>query len=488
MSELVLEKDKNLPMGWAKTTLNYLVTSDSDSLLRGPFGSSLKKEHFISSGYKVYEQKNSIQNDFNLGHYYVNEKKFKELKRFELKSGDVIMTCAGTIGRLAVAPENIERGIINSALLKIRLEKKIINQQYFMYLMKSPLVQSSIQSEARGSAMNNLKSVKSLKAILLPIPPLNEQKRIIVKIEELFSTIEEVERILKITKLLLDRFKLSLRANYVPKAFVDFLTEASFDLSNFEVLQKQYERKLPSGWEIKEIGDVCDLVTDGSHQTPPRLKSGKLMLSARNVRDGYISTNEVSYVSEDHFNREIKRVLPQKNDVLLVSVGATIGRAAIVRNESPFMIVRSVALLRPNERTNPMYLLKWIQNPYVQKIIKRMVHDTARGGLYLNKIKRIPILIPSTAVQNDLTFELESKESYLAFYDSSFSMIMDLIPRLKNTILKLAFDGNLVLQDPKDSSAEILLQEIRREKERLRENRKVIKAKPIRARRTKNAK
>lgn len=104
---------------------------------RGPFGSSIKKSVCVPKGkntYKVYEQGNIIQNDFIRGEYYITEKKFNELFKFELKPNDIVITCAGTLGRIAVAPNNIERGIINSVLMRIRVKKEEIHQKYFIYM------------------------------------------------------------------------------------------------------------------------------------------------------------------------------------------------------------------------------------------------------------------------------------------------------------------------------------------------------------------
>jgi len=121
-----------LPDGWEWVNIDYIAKNEKNSIKRGPFGSSIKKEFFVKYGYKVYEQKNIIYNNFNLGKYYINENKFKELKDFEIKSGDIIISCSGTIGKIAIAPEHMEKGIINQALLKISLNNKIINTKYFI--------------------------------------------------------------------------------------------------------------------------------------------------------------------------------------------------------------------------------------------------------------------------------------------------------------------------------------------------------------------
>src|SRR5690606_11385888 len=97
------------------------------NFVRGPFGGSLKKNIFKSDGYAVYEQQHAIYNQFEDIRYFIDENKFNEMKRFELKSGDLIMSCSGTMGKIAIVPENIKRGIINQALLKLTPSPKKIS-------------------------------------------------------------------------------------------------------------------------------------------------------------------------------------------------------------------------------------------------------------------------------------------------------------------------------------------------------------------------
>lgn len=115
-----------LPHGWESARLIEVVVTSKSAIKRGPFGSAIRKEFFVPDGYKVYEQKNAIYNDFELGTYFINEEKFNELKDFEIKPNDIIISCSGTIGRIAIAPQNISQGIINQALLKITLNEKVL--------------------------------------------------------------------------------------------------------------------------------------------------------------------------------------------------------------------------------------------------------------------------------------------------------------------------------------------------------------------------
>jgi type I restriction enzyme, S subunit len=109
-----------MKQGWEIKKLGEIC-----GFVRGPFGGSLKKNIFKSDGYAVYEQQHAIYDQFDDIRYFIDENKFKEMKRFELNSGDLIMSCSGTMGKIAIVPENIKKGIINQALLKLTPSKKI---------------------------------------------------------------------------------------------------------------------------------------------------------------------------------------------------------------------------------------------------------------------------------------------------------------------------------------------------------------------------
>ena len=103
-------------------------------------GSHLRKEFFVEDGYKIYEQKHAIYGDFKAGRYYIDESKFQELKSFEVKPGDLIISCSGTIGKVSVVPEDARPGIINQALLKITLDTKKIDRRFFKFVFESDFI------------------------------------------------------------------------------------------------------------------------------------------------------------------------------------------------------------------------------------------------------------------------------------------------------------------------------------------------------------
>lgn len=183
--------------GWEKCTIN----SCCDSIIRGPFGSALKKEFFIEknqNAYKVYEQKHAIQKNANIGTYYINAERFSMLSRFEVKIGDIIMSCSGTIGEFFEIPHGAEKGVMNQALLKFTLGH-IIDKVYFLNVMR--WVKDSF--EKKGSGLQNIGSVGTIKETTISLPPLSLQQAFAAKIEAIEKQKELVKRSIVETEMLL---------------------------------------------------------------------------------------------------------------------------------------------------------------------------------------------------------------------------------------------------------------------------------------------
>ena len=165
--------------------------------VRGPFGGSLKKDDFVPDGYAVYEQQHAINNQFDNVRYFISEKKFNGMRRFELKTGDIVMSCSGTMGKIALVPNNIKTGIINQALLKLTTNDKLLNK-YLLYWMQSEDFQKQISNNSYGAAIQNVASVQVLKSIKIPLPELNIQQLTVNEIEKEQSTVRSVQQFIEI--------------------------------------------------------------------------------------------------------------------------------------------------------------------------------------------------------------------------------------------------------------------------------------------------
>lgn len=162
---------------------------------KGPFGSSLTKEMFVSksdTSVKVYEQKNAIKKDFTLGEYFITKEKFNTMQSFIVEPNDIIVSCAGTIGEIYKLPKEAPVGVINQALMRVKLFIDDLSpfwMLYFDYFLKR-----EASKQGSGTAIKNIPPFEILKAYLVPLPPLAEQKRIVAAVEELLPLCEKLGR------------------------------------------------------------------------------------------------------------------------------------------------------------------------------------------------------------------------------------------------------------------------------------------------------
>ena len=155
------------------------------NFIRGPFGGSLKKECFKDEGYAVYEQQHAIYGNHDI-RYFIDEDKFQELKRFEVSSGDLIVSCSGTIGQVYIIPEEAPKGVINQALLKLT-PLDMVDKNYIKYFFENKIT-AELNNSARGGAIKNVPSVAELKKIKIMVPSLEKQREIVEQLDR-FSNI-----------------------------------------------------------------------------------------------------------------------------------------------------------------------------------------------------------------------------------------------------------------------------------------------------------
>lgn len=471
-----MEKKNELPEGWAYAFLPDIVKNEKFAIKRGPFGSHLKKEFFVESGYKVYEQQHAINNDFTLGSYYIDEKKFQELKNFEIKKNDLIISCSGTIGKIAVVPDNFEKGIINQALLKISLNSDIISKTYFSNLFKFWMMQAQIESH--GSSMGNLSSVTVLKKIPILLPPINEQKRIVEKIEELFSNLSNIRKNLEQTKLQLKQYKQSIlnyafegklskqwRVDNHVKTIDEDLEQIDHDCKNSNCkIKTKILLDVPNNWKCISIGRAVIFL--GSGITPKGGKSvyqnsGIPFIRSQNVYPEGLRVDNVAYVSKK-LHDIMSRTHIHEGDILLNITGASIGRSCIIPiNFGNANVNQHVCIIRAHSKINSQFLSYWLNSPKFQELISSIQQGETRQALNFEQIRGMPFPLCSFLEQGEIVKKLDENMLLIANSENTLNFLIQQLDKQLSTILKRAFEGKLIPQDPNDEPASELLKRIK---------------------------
>ena len=278
-----------LPEGWAWCKLDDLAFYK-----KGPFGSSLTKAMFVSKGddtYKVYEQKNAIQKDCTLGTYYISKEKYESLSGFAIQPFDIIVSCAGTIGETYVLPQNIQKGIINQALMLIRLYYRDIEQFYLLYF--DFILKEEAKNSSKGTAIKNIPPFDVLKNFYIPIPPLKEQIRILDEINKWMSFVELIEtgtaniqNVIKQTKSkVLD---LAIHGKLVPQDPTDEPASKLLKRINpkAEITSDNgHYQKLPEGWAILKVGNVAEYINGRAFKPEEWEQAGLPIIRIQNLND-----------------------------------------------------------------------------------------------------------------------------------------------------------------------------------------------------------
>ena len=160
------------------------------SYKKGPFGSALKKEIFVPDGedsVKVYEQQNAINKDWKLERYYITKGYANKLNGFEIHGGDILISCAGTIGEIYELPLNARAGVINQALMRVRVNEHIVRKDVYKLLFAN-MIDNFSKEHSNGSAMKNIPPFSDLKPMIALVPSMEEQ----TKIGEYFSNLDNL--------------------------------------------------------------------------------------------------------------------------------------------------------------------------------------------------------------------------------------------------------------------------------------------------------
>lgn len=372
---------------WEKKKLG-----DICEFVRGPFGGSLKKNIFKPDGFAVYEQQHAIYDQFDDIRYFIDENKFNEMKRFELKPGDLIMSCSGTMGKVAIVPNEFKKGIINQALLKISPSNKISNV-FLKLWMQSESFQESLKNYSGGAAIQNVASVAILKGIEIPLPTISEQKHIVSIIDEAFTTLARAkanaEQNLKNAKELFESY-----------------------------LQGVFEKK-GDGWEEKRFDEVCVLQRGFDLPTHSRFEGEYPLVSSNGITD-------------------------RINQWKVKAPGVVTGRSGTIGNvhfiEKDFWPLNTALYIKDFHGNDERFIYYFLTAFDLSK------YSSGAGVPTLNRnnVHSVKVSIPkSKKEQQTIVRQLDALRAETQKLEAVYQKKIDDLEELKKSILQKAFAGEL---------------------------------------------
>ncbi|MDY5306717.1 restriction endonuclease subunit S, partial [Fusobacterium gastrosuis] len=476
------EQPYKIPDKWIWTRLKEI-----GEYKKGPFGSDLKKSLFVpysSNAIKVYEQKNAIKKDPTLGSYYISEEYFLEkLKNFEVLAGDIIMSCAGTIGETFIMPKNIEKGVINQALMRIR-NNKFVEKNFFL-LVFNFLLKKISQDSSKGTAIANIPPFDIFKKLAFPLPPLEEQKRIVEKLDyfsekinKLKALIEEVKADIENRKIsILDKaFKGELTAKWREKnscsdilelleninkekiaKWEDECAEAEKNgnkkpkkptLKNVDemiVSEDEFPYEIPDTWRWVRLGDICEI--KGGKRIPKgkdfaKEKTEHIYLRVSDFDNYTINKNNLKYISNE-LAVQLKNYKISVKDIY-ISIAGTIGKVGIIPKEldKSFLTENAAKITNINSNTNNKFLLNYLKTSSIEHSINTSITSSGQPKLAIFRIEKFLIPLPPLEEQKEIVrtldevLERENKISEILKMEEQINL-------LEKSILNKAFRGEL---------------------------------------------
>lgn len=186
-----LMKYRELPKQWKWVKIDNIQGFNQNAIKAGPFGSALKKECYVETGYKIYGQEQVISGDWKIGNYYIDENKFSELMSCEVKPNDVLISLVGTVGKVLVLPNDIEPGIINPRLIKISLAEAFYLPDFFKYYFESSYFKSLYSTKSHGATMDII-NLGIIQELPFPLLTIGEQKELVLQIEDRLSVCDSI--------------------------------------------------------------------------------------------------------------------------------------------------------------------------------------------------------------------------------------------------------------------------------------------------------
>ena len=290
-----------IPKEWNTIRLKYLLTNKKNSIKVGPFGSQIKGNDFVDEGVPVYTQRTVLDDDFINGDAFITKEKYSLLKGFEVEPLDFLITTRGSIGRVAIAPEDVRPGIIHPCIIKFTIDRNIYNEHLLKYIFNgSDIILEQLVLASNATTIPVVYS-EPLKNVIIPIAPYNQQQKIVRYLNEEFTKINAVIKKQQAIIEKLKEYKLSIITEAVIRG-LDKKIELK-DSGN------KYLGQVPIHWSVVKFGRIAtiksNLVSPVEYQDYPQISpdnidkgSGKLLGYNTVEESGVISWNHLFYTGQ----------------------------------------------------------------------------------------------------------------------------------------------------------------------------------------------
>lgn len=480
--------EKKLPNGWSWATIDQLtdlVTKGSSPKWQGfEYGRSgvlFVRSQNVGWGKLRLDDKAYLPEAFN-------EKETKSI----IQKGDLLLNIVGaSIGRAALATKELDGANCNQAVAIVRFVVSV-TPAYFLHFMLNTSAQNVIHEEKVDVARANY-SLAQIRAFHVPVPPLNEQQRIVEKIETLFTRLDKGEEAVRDVQKLLTQYRQSvLKSAVTGQLTADWRAQRAGQLEHSRDLlarvlkdrREQWQGRgkykepvepdtsglpdLPTDWVWTSLETIAanapNSIVDGPFgsklKTEHYRESGVRVIRLGNIGDGHFVDNK-SYIESSHAE-ELYRHAIQSGDLVIASLGEELPRACIVPDYFGNGIVKADCIkFSPNPSTlNPTFILSWLNSLILREKVSGEIRGVGRPRLNLGNIRTFAVPLPSMSEQDEIAQIVNEANSKIEVLEEWCETELKRSASLRQSILKDAFAGKLVPQDPADEPASTLLARI----------------------------
>lgn len=437
-----------LPNGWALVALGELGEYVN--------GRAFKPSEWRKSGLPIIRIQNLNDPEANFNYSdQAHEEKFK------VRNGDLLIAWSASLGTFIW-----DRGEawLNQHIFRVEINDRLITKEFLHYAVKQAL--SELYDKAHGSGMVHV-TKPVFESHQVPHPPLNEQRRIVAKLEALLGKVDACQQRLAKLPHLLKRFRQAVLAAACSgkltadwrenKVEVDSLNSDSFVEPICEI---------PATWTWTTLNSICDStrgISYGVIKLGNEVADGVPCLRTSDVKPLRIDSTNVKRISKEISSGYQRTVL--NGGEVLVNVRGTLGGVAVVSSEMKgWNISREVALVPVRSSFEPKFISFWIASQYSQNWLAGVEKGAAYTGINLEDLRLLPVAIPSLPEQLEIVRRVEAFFHLADQLEARYHKAKAYVDKLTQSLLAKAFRGDLVPQDPNDEPAAVLLERIKAER------------------------
>ncbi len=465
-----------LPSGWRWGQMANAATDEKNAIVDGPFGSNLKLNDYIDPpGIPVLTTAN-LRGDYGPSSVrYISQSKFNQLKRSEVRGGDILVAKIGSCGLTGVYPEGMPSAIIPANLLKITVRKDFSRKFIFHYL-NSPVFSQFLNKIITATAQPAF-NVTKFRMLPLPLVSKQQQTTLVAEIEKQLARLEAGVAALKRVQANLKRY----RAAVLKAACEGRLVPTEADLARKEGRTYETGRQLltrilterrrnwqgcgkyiepaspdaknlppiPEGWTWATLEALGEALGGCAFESKKFSTKGYQVLKMANIRIGQIDLTQRPSFIEDITPEQLKKFTLREGDLVVTLTGTRkkrdYGYVAVVKTQSGLLLNQRIARLRPFPDVIPAFLQLEMQTEhYRDSFFSHETGNVGQGNVGMAAVTKETITLPPLAEQKRIVAEVERRLSVIEEQETMVSASLRRAARLRQSILQQAFEGHLV--------------------------------------------